>query len=107
MKETLSLYCIVQNNSVVISTSNQKVVNIRSDFCLYSNLYMAYQAREGNLDEFFEHENHAFPVSISEYGKLRAAKDNSEFTQLLHKVFEPQYDEPNVQIKRIDGTAFF
>ena len=107
MKETLSLYCIVQNNRVVISTSNQKVVNISSDFRLYSNLYMASQAREGNLDEFFEHENHAFPVSISEYGKLRAAKDNSEFTQLLHKVFEPQYDEPNVQIKRIDGTAFF
>ena len=26
--------------------------------------------------------------------------------QLLHKVFEVQYAEPNVQIKVIDGTAF-
>ena len=37
---------------------------------------------------------------------MRAAKDKSEFTHLLHKVFEPQYEEPNVQIKVIDGTAF-
>ena len=37
---------------------------------------------------------------------MRAAKNKSEFTQLLHKVFEPQYEEPNVQMKVIDGTAF-
>ena len=67
---------------------------------------IASQAREGDLDEFFAYENHAFPISISEYGKLRAAKNKSEFTQLLHKVFEPQYEEPNVQMKVIDGTAF-
>ena len=52
------------------------------------------------------HENHAFAVSILEYGKLRVAKEKSEFTQLLHKVFEPQYEEPNMQMKRIDRTAF-
>ena len=70
------------------------------------NLYIASQAREYDLDKFFAHENHAFPVSISEYGELCAAKDKSEFTQLLHKVFEPQYEEPNVQMKVIDGTVF-
>ena len=70
------------------------------------NLYIASQAREYDLNKFFAHENHAFPVSISEYGKLCAAKDKSEFTQLLHKVFEPQYEEPNVQMKVIDETAF-
>ena len=37
---------------------------------------------------------------------MRAAKDKSELTQLLHKVFEPQYEEPNVQVKVIDGTTF-
>ena len=95
-----------QKNSVVIPTSKQKIVNLNSDCRLYSNLYIASQARGCDLNEFFAHENHAFPVSISEYGKLRAAKDKSEFTQLLHKVFEPQYEEPNVQIKVIDGTAF-
>ena len=98
------MYC--QKNSAVISTSKQKVVNLNSDCWLYSTLYIASQARECDLDEHFEHENHAFPVSISKYGKLRAAKDKSEFAHLLHKVFEPQYEEPNVQIKVIDGTAF-
>ena len=52
------------------------------------------------------HENNAFPVSISEYDKLCVAKEKSEFTQSLDKVFEPQYVEPNVQMKRIDRTAF-
>ena len=52
------------------------------------------------------HENHTFPVSISEYDKLCVAKEKSEFTQSLDKVFEPQYVEPNVQMKRIDRTAF-
>ena len=52
------------------------------------------------------HENPAFPVFISESGKLRVTKEKSEFMQLLHKVIEPQYEEPNVQIKRIDRTTF-
>ena len=44
-----------------------------------SNLCIASQAREVDLDEFFAHENHAFPVFTSEYVKLHAAKSNSEF----------------------------
>ena len=103
-KNSLALYR--QTNSVVISTSKQKVVNLSSDCRLYSKLCIASQAREGVLDEFFAQENHACPVSFSEYSKLRAAKDKSEITQLLHKVFKPQYEKPNVQMKRIDGTAF-
>ena len=54
----------------------------------------------------FAHENYRYPVSISEYDKLRAAKEKSEFTQLLYKVLEPQYEEPNVQMNVIDGTTF-
>ena len=37
---------------------------------------------------------------------MRAAKDKSEFTQLLHKVFKPQHEKPSVRMKRIDRTAF-
>ena len=81
-------------------------MNLTSDCRIYSNLFIPSQAKECDLDKFFAHENHAFPFFISKYGKLRAAKDNSEFTQLLHKVFEPQYEEPNVQMKVIDGTVF-
>ena len=52
------------------------------------------------------HKNHAFPASTSKYGKLGSAKEKSEFTHGLHKVFEPQYEEPNVQMKRTDWTVF-
>ena len=106
LQRRIVLLFISKKNSVVISKTIPKVVNLTSDCRLYSKLYIASQAREGDLDEFFAYENHAFPISISEYGKLRAAKNKSEFTQLLHKVFEPQYEEPNVQMKVIDGTAF-
>ena len=76
-------------NCVVILTSKQKVVNLSSGCRVHSNLYPASQAREGDLNDLFAHGNHAFLVSISECGKLRAAKNKSEFTQLLHKIFEP------------------
>ena len=68
--------------------------------------HIASQARVCDLNEFFTDENHAFPVSISEHGKLRTFKEKSKFTQLLHKVFKLKYEEPNVQIKVIGGTAF-
>ena len=47
-KYSLALYR--QKNSVVISTSKQKVVNLSSDCRLYSNLYIASQARGYDLD---------------------------------------------------------
>ena len=70
------LHCIVKK--IVISISKEKVVILSPDCRLYLNI--ASQTREGDLGEFFAHENHAFPVSISEYDKLRAAKGKSEFT---------------------------
>ena len=54
-KNSLALYR--QKNSVVISKSKQKVVYVSCYCRLYSNLYIASQARECDLDEFFAHEN--------------------------------------------------
>ena len=47
-KNSLPLYC--QKISVVVSTSNKKVVNLNSDCRLYSNLYIASQAKECDFD---------------------------------------------------------
>ena len=71
-----SLACIIKKNIVPIK---QKVVNLSYDCQFISNLCIASQAREVDFDEFFAHENHAFPVFTSEYGTLHAAKGNSEF----------------------------
>ena len=48
-----------------------------ADRRLYVNLQVACQSRDGDLDNFFAHENHSFPVAISEYGKLRKSTKKS------------------------------
>ena len=59
-----------QKHLLKMSKSKQKIADLYSERRLYAKLHVACQSREGDVDNFFAHENHAFPVSISEYGKL-------------------------------------
>uniref|UniRef100_H3AEF5 Uncharacterized protein n=1 Tax=Latimeria chalumnae TaxID=7897 RepID=H3AEF5_LATCH len=43
----------------------------KSDNKLFSRLYIGCEARGAVLDEFFKHENHAFPPALSDVGELR------------------------------------
>ena len=58
----------------------------------------------GDLDNFFAHENHSFPVSISEYGNLRKCS-KSDFIACLTRIIEPEYEAPTVDALIIDGAA--
>ena len=62
-------------------TRNQISV-LNSDCNLFARLYIACQAREGNLQESFQHENHVSPPSLSCTGKMRSGQ-KSELVQLL------------------------
>ena len=42
-----------------------------NDTALLSKLYIRCQNRGGNVDEFFKHENQAFPLSLSDSGKIQ------------------------------------
>ena len=55
----------------------------------FSSLYIDCQKRAGDLDNFFAHENHSFPVSISEHGNLHKSS-KSDFTSCLPSIVEPQ-----------------
>ena len=44
--------------------SKQQLVYAKNDSELFSRLYTAFQPRDGNLDEFFEHENRASRIAI-------------------------------------------
>ena len=59
-KNNLSLF--QDKNAIVTSNSKKKIISSKSDRRLYSNLFIACQSREGDLDSFFAHENHAYPV---------------------------------------------
>ena len=95
-----------QKNSIITNKSRKKMVSLASDRRLYANLYVACQSREGDLDNFFSHENHAYPIAISEYGELRKCTAKSDFLQILEEIREPTYDSPSVDVKIVDGAAF-
>jgi hypothetical protein len=48
-----------------------KVSALKTDCELFSRLYIACQCRDGDLAEFFRHENHPYPPSLSQDGSLR------------------------------------
>jgi len=54
--------------------SRDKVNLLKSESSLFARLYVACQTRGGDLDNFFCHENHPFPSSLSAYGQLRQGK---------------------------------
>jgi hypothetical protein len=55
-----------------LSTSRSlKVSQLKTDCELFSRLYVACQSRDGDLEEFFKHENHPYPPSLSNHGALR------------------------------------
>ena len=51
--------------------ANTKAALLQSESSLFSRLYIACHTRDGDLDNFFSHENHQFPPSLSSYGQLR------------------------------------
>ena len=77
---------------------------MKTDCRLFENLYIACQSRAGDLENFFAHENHAFSVSLSEYGKLRNCVE-SNFMDCLQSLQEPSLDPPDVQAIVVDAAA--
>ena len=102
-KNNLSLFR--HKNSIVISNRKKQVVDLVADRRLFLSLYVACQSRKSNLESFFKHENHSYPVSISEYGELRKCS-KSDFLKCLPDDEELQTNSPDVEAKIIDGAAF-
>ena len=87
-----------------LSSAKSKLASVRNDCTLFSRLYIACQARDGNLDEFFAHENQSFPPSLSVNGKLRFGT-KSDLLTCLEKLVEPSLDSPHVDMLVLDGAA--
>ena len=102
-KNSLSLFR--RKNSIVTSKSKKKIVNLTSDRQLFANLYVACQSRQGDLENFFSHENHSYPISLSEYGRLRKCSNKSDFLKCLEDLSKPSLESP-VEAKIVDGAAF-
>ena len=80
--------------------------SLKNDCSLFSRLYIASQIRSGDLDQFFQHENQAYPPALSQMGKLRTGTKSDLVGCLEHLV--PTQDLspiPVVQVILLDGAA--
>ena len=76
-------------NSIVTNKSKQKIVSLQTECRLYASLYITCQSRDGDLDNISMYENHLYPPSLSEYGKLRKCLTKSDFLVCLNGLAKP------------------
>ena len=62
---------LFSNQVCRLPTSVKNLAMLKNDCSLFSRLYIACPTREGNLEEFFKHENQPWPPSLSMLGQLR------------------------------------
>ena len=77
--------------------------NLKNNAALFGRMYIANQHRNGNLLEFFSHENQLSPPSISDKGKLRGGSKSKVLQCIGEKTLEMDTATFNCYI--IDGGA--
>ena len=85
------------------SKLKEATIELKSHFSPFSHLFITFQVREGNIEEFFSHENHPWPPSLSQHGKLRLPNNKSELLDCLSKC--SSFDPAECNIKVFDGAA--
>ncbi len=86
------------------SKGQQQLSSLKCDIELFSRLYIGCQTRDGNLDEFFRHENQSCPPSLSTAGKLNLGT-KSDMLECLEGLSEVQHRAPKVTTIVIDGAV--
>ena len=86
------------------SKESQKVSHLKNDCALFSRLYIACQTREGNLEEFFRHENQSYPPSLSQNGFLRSGK-KADLLSCLESEADTQRQVPECDCIILDGAV--
>ena len=76
---------------------------LKHDVELFSRLYIVMQHREGGMATFFKHENHPYPPSLSDSGKLRLGK-KSDLLNILPAEAEKEAPEA-FDVKVLDSAA--
>ena len=116
VKKTVSLFEPIKANKLPLfncptaktrkGALAQQVSTLKQNCSLFSQLYISCQVREGNLDQFFSHENQNFPPSISQNGNLRFGQKSELLDCMEDKVQTVVIsDVPVVNAKIFDGAA--
>ncbi|KAG1669044.1 Tryptophan 5-hydroxylase 2 [Nymphon striatum] len=87
-----------------VPKSKQALTTMKGDMELFSRMYIGCQTRDGNLDDFFQHENRAYPPSLSEGGNLRLGS-KSDLLNCMEELSKAKSDAPVVTSVILDGAA--
>ena len=87
------------------STSTKIEINALKKSCqLFSQLYVACHVREGNLAEYFQHENNNCPPALSKNQEMRSG-NKADLIPCLESVAPPFTEKPAVNSIILDGAA--
>ena len=87
-----------------VSKKQAQVSALKDDCSLFSRLYISCQTREGDLGDFFRHENQPWPPSLSHHGQLRQG-NKAELVRCLQGTTEVSAESPQVDVKIFDGAV--
>ena len=107
-----SAYSIRRNKLKVFNTSSprsvskgkQQLASLRNDVTLFSWLYIGCQTRDGNLEEFFRHENQACPPALSDGESLRLGT-KSDLLKYFEELSSAQSEVPDTTCLVLGGAV--
>ena len=78
------------------SKEKMKLQSVKTDCQLFSKLYIGCQSRDGNIDEFFSHENQGAPPSLSDCGRIRSGTKCDLINCMEKQVGKAESPNPSV-----------
>jgi len=86
------------------SKGQQQLASIKNDRELFARLYISCQTRDGNLEEFFRHENQTCHPALSDGGSLYTGT-KSDLLTCLEEVSDAKTETPVTTCIVLDGAA--
>ncbi|MEW8543564.1 MAG: hypothetical protein AB2693_08500, partial [Candidatus Thiodiazotropha sp.] len=87
------------------SRTTHEIKSLKNNCELFSRMYISCQSRDGDLDEFFRHENQGTPPALSDMGELRHGTKSDLMGCVESVVTVPEKDMPEVDAKIVDGSV--
>ena len=78
---------------------------LKKTCALFSRLYVSCQVRDGNIKEFFHHENHNYPPALPKFGELHSGTKADLLGCFQDTYPTPTDSIPDVDAILLDGAA--
>ena len=87
-----------------VSKGKQQLASLRNDVALFSRPYIGCQTMDGNLEEFFRHENQACPPALSDGESIRLGTKR-DLLKCFEEFSSAQSEVPDTTCLVLDGAV--